>query len=211
MKKDIPNWEELYQKEKEETLPWFFSDMDHDLERMLQKLKLSGRDALDLGTGPGTQAIALAKKGFKVTAVDISATAVRQARSRAERENLKIDFLQDDILATRLERSFDLIVDRGCFHVFDREKRKKYIENVRGLLKENGFLLLKCFSNLEPGDEGPYRFAPHELKDLFSPVFRIRSIEDSYFQGTKTPLPRALFCVFEKSDQKSEAHLWVSV
>ena len=38
---------------------------------------------LDVGSGPGTQAIALARRGFRVTATDLSVAAVEGARQRA--------------------------------------------------------------------------------------------------------------------------------
>jgi 2-polyprenyl-3-methyl-5-hydroxy-6-metoxy-1,4-benzoquinol methylase len=70
--------------------------------------------ALDLGTGPGTQAIHLARRGFAVTATDISEAAIRLASEKAQNEGLEITWEQDDILDTRLDRQFDFIFDRGC-------------------------------------------------------------------------------------------------
>ena len=58
----------------------------------------------------------LARRGFAVTAADISEAAIRLAREKAEAQGLTITWQQDDILATRLTGPFDLIFDRGCFH-----------------------------------------------------------------------------------------------
>jgi hypothetical protein len=54
-------------------------------------------------------------------------------------------------------------------------------------------LFLKCFSDKEPGQEGPYKFSPDEIRDLFS--FRIDSIKETVYQGTLDPFPKALFIV----------------
>ena len=123
---------------------------------------------LILGTGPGTQAMQLAQRGFDVTATDISAAAIRLAREKAEAQGLTISWLQDDILSTRLTGPFDLIFDRGCFHVLPPERRQDYVATVAGLLKPGGYFFLKCFSHLQPGTQGPNRFTPEQIQAIFS-------------------------------------------
>lgn len=193
------DWEQLYQEQEVESMPWFNPNLDADLEQALTKLKLHQGTALDLGTGPATQAIALAEKGFKVTGADISQTAINRAKAIAKERGLDIDFRQDDILNSNLDQQFDFIFDRGCFHVFPPERRQDYVRVVSRLIKPKGYLFLKCFSHLQPGEEGPHRFTPEAIKEIFSSQFNICSIEDTVYQGTLDPLPRALFCILEKS------------
>ena len=55
----FPVWEDLYQANRIEALPWYWPELDPDLEAALCHARhLLGR-MLDLGTGPGTQPIAL--------------------------------------------------------------------------------------------------------------------------------------------------------
>ncbi|OUL27294.1 hypothetical protein BV378_11760 [Nostoc sp. RF31YmG] len=56
--REFPNWEALYQEQAVETMPWFNPSLDPDVEEALLNLGLSNGSVLDLGTGPGTQAIA---------------------------------------------------------------------------------------------------------------------------------------------------------
>src|SRR5262245_21709874 len=126
-KHEFPQWEELYQERDIESLPWFNPELDVDLENALDELGLRGGSALDLGTGPGTQAIQLARRGFDVTATDISEEAIRLAGEKARKQGVEITWEQDDILDTRLDRQFDFILDRGCFHVLDPERRGDYV------------------------------------------------------------------------------------
>jgi cyclopropane fatty-acyl-phospholipid synthase-like methyltransferase len=197
--RELPDWEQLYQEKPVETMPWFNPNLDPDIEQALTKLNLHSSTALDLGTGPGTQAIALAERGFKMTATDISATAIQKAQAIAQEKGLDIAWKQDDILNSTLDQEFDFVLDRGCFHVFTPERRQDYVNVVNRLIKPNGYLFLKCFSHLETRPEGPYRFTPDEIREIFSSRFNVISIEDTVYHGTLEQFPRALFCVLKKS------------
>jgi 2-polyprenyl-3-methyl-5-hydroxy-6-metoxy-1,4-benzoquinol methylase len=194
----FPGWEERYQQQAVETMPWFYPALDDDLKQALDDLGLCNGSALDLGSGPGTQAIQLARRGFDVTATDISEAAIRLAREKAETQGLAIAWQQDDILSTRLTGPFDLIFDRGCFHVLPPEQRENYASTVKRLLKPGGFLFLKCFSTLQPGTQGPHRFTPEQIAAIFSSHVQVRSVVETVYQGTLDPLPRALFCVMQR-------------
>ncbi len=124
------------------------------LRQALDQLGLRSGSALDLGTGPGTQALQLAQRGFDVTATDISEAAVRLAREKAKAQGLAIIWQQDDILATQLSGPFDPIFDRGYFHVLPPERRPDYVSIVVSLLKPGGYCFLKCFSQIQPGTQG---------------------------------------------------------
>jgi cyclopropane fatty-acyl-phospholipid synthase-like methyltransferase len=193
-------WEDLYREQDVEEMPWYHPDLDHDFADAIKEFGIEPGEVLDLGTGPGTQAIALARLGFKVTAVDISKSAIEKAKKRAERADVKVNFLQDDIVNSRLSGKFDSIFDRGCFHVLTPETRGVYVDAVHELMKPNGFLLLKCFSYKEKSEGEPHRFTPDEIKSYFENKFEIISISDSYFQGSRRPLPKALFNVLKKND-----------
>lgn len=195
--REFPDWQQFYRDEKVESMPWFHPDLDPDLDRALTKLNLHTGTTLDLGTGPGTQAVALAERGFRVTATDISDAAVSQACGLAKEKGLDISFRQDDILNSHLDQAFDFILDRGCFHVLPPERRQDYVRVVDSLIKPKGYLFLKCFSHLETSEGGPYLFTPEEIKEIFIPRFNVCSTEDTVYHGTRNPLPRTLFCVLE--------------
>src|SRR5262249_44568923 len=167
-------------------------ELDEDLEKAMDEIGLRGGSALDLGTGPGTQAIHLARRGFAVTATDISEAAIRLAMEKAQKKGLEITWEQDDILDTRLDQQFDFIFDRGCFHVLEPERRQDYVRIVSGLLKTGAYLFLKCFSRLQPGEQGPYRFTPEQIREIFSVRLSVLSIKETVYQGTLVPLPHAL-------------------
>jgi SAM-dependent methyltransferase len=194
--KDFPDWDTLYKSQKVETMPWYNENFDSDLEKELDERRtINDGKFLDLGTGPATQAIWLAKRGFKVIGSDLSEAAINRARKiYANQEN--VNFIVDDILNSKFnDNEFGYIFDRGCFHVLSPADRQNYIRRITGILKANGILFLKCFSDKEPRQEGPYKFSQDEIRDLFDESFRIDSIKETVYQGTLDPFPKALFVV----------------
>jgi cyclopropane fatty-acyl-phospholipid synthase-like methyltransferase len=194
--KDFPYWETLYKSQKVETMPWYNENFDSDLEKELDERKIINEGKfLDLGTGPATQVIWLAKRGFRVIGSDLSQAAINRARKiYAIEEN--INFMVDDILNSKFnENEFDYIFDRGCFHVLSTADRQNYIKKIKGILKANRILFLKCFSDKEPRQEGPYKFSQDEIRDIFEESFRIDSIKETVYQGALDPFPKALFVV----------------
>ena len=72
---------------------------------------LRPRTALDLGCGEGGDAVWLAQQGWRVTAVDVSATALDRAATLAAEAGVdaSIDFQQHDLARTFPEGAFDLV------------------------------------------------------------------------------------------------------
>jgi release factor glutamine methyltransferase len=87
----------------------------HDTEVLVNEaLKRAGEAAsiLDIGTGSGCVAIALAKAlpEASVSSVDISGEALTVARGNAERNGVSVDFQQGSLFEPFAGRRFDLIV-----------------------------------------------------------------------------------------------------
>jgi len=194
-------WEGLYATSDVATLPWYTPSLDPDVAHALTAHRIRGARVLDLGTGPATQAMNLARRGFDVLATDISPSAIKKAKAAAKAAGLAIEFRVDDILRSKLGSNVvDAIVDRGVFHVLPPSKRSVYVKTVHRALRPDGWLFLKCFSDKEPGTYGPYRIAAQQLRGYFSGSFEIVSIVDSVFNGTLEPYPKALFATFRRGE-----------
>jgi len=195
---EITDWDDYYKDNKVEEMPWYHTDLDHDLENEIKSRNLNTGKFLDLGTGPGTQALQLAKKGFDVTGADLSQNAIINAKTLSN----KINFVADDILNSNLpDKEFDFIFDRGCFHLFENPQRKNYVLQIKRILSDDGIFFLKCMSIEEkslPENEGPRRLSKQEIQDTFSNDFEIESIQDTEFAGTLEFLPKALFAILKK-------------
>jgi methylase of polypeptide subunit release factors len=80
LEKDFPDWNNLYNTQNVETMPWYNENLDSDLEEELERRKIFTGRILDLGTGPATQAIQLSKRGLEVIGSDLSEAAINKAR-----------------------------------------------------------------------------------------------------------------------------------
>lgn len=192
-----PTWDDVYKTTPAEQLPWYYAELDPDFSRALEAIDGPTKRVLDVGSGPGTQAIALAERGFDVVGVDIAQTAVEYAQIRAREHGVRVDFQVDDILETSLHGPFDYVIDRGVFHTFMPPSRAPYVHTVYQLLRPEGYMLLKCFSHLQPGTDGPFRFSPSQLEEYFSKYFSVISLEDSIFHGSY-PHVKALFAILQR-------------
>ncbi|XP_042505586.1 EEF1A lysine methyltransferase 2-like [Macadamia integrifolia] len=110
---------------------------------------LSGWSILDVGTGNGLLLQELAKQGFSdLTGTDYSEGAIGLAQSLADRGGFtNIKFLVDDVLETKLERQFQLVMDKGTLdaiglHPDGPIKRLMYWDSVSRLVASGGILVI---------------------------------------------------------------------
>ncbi len=73
---------------------------------------------------------------------------------------------------------------------------------MKDLIRNNGILFLKCFSDKEPRQEGPHLFSQDKIKEIFRNDFEKLSIKETVYQGTLDPLPKALFVVMMKKQSQ---------
>ena len=144
----IEDWDKYYKDTATLELPWYTTTPDPEVIEALKSFCTPpGAKVLDLGTGPGTMAIEFARMGYGVTACDISDTALMTARSRAEESVVadKIIFAVCDVREP-IKGEFDIVNDRGCFHVLRGADRERYIDNISAIMAPGAVLLLKTFS-----------------------------------------------------------------
>ena len=81
-----------------------------------------------------------------------------------------------------LPEVFDSIIDSGLFHVFSDDDRRRYVEELASVLKPGGRLFLLCFSDDEPGTQGPRRVSAREIRDAFAEGWAVESFEPTRFE-----------------------------
>jgi cyclopropane fatty-acyl-phospholipid synthase-like methyltransferase len=133
---------------------------------------------LDTGCGTGDTALFLASRGNKVTGIDFIEEPISRAKRKAADRGLPVTFLVKD--ATTLKdwnERFDNVIDSGLFHILSDEDRKPYVEGLATVLNSGARLFLLCFSDEEPGTQGPRRVSKTELCDAFGDGWEIESIQ----------------------------------
>ena len=109
-----------------------------ELYTRLQELGVAadGTSWLDLGTGTGILPQNLYNENAVVTAVDISAEQIEQAKNNAKINYQSINYIVAPAESTGLpDNNFDCITAAQCFAYFDREIMKK---EIKRLLKHGG-------------------------------------------------------------------------
>jgi cyclopropane fatty-acyl-phospholipid synthase-like methyltransferase len=138
---------------------------------------------LDAGCGTGENALFFASRGQSVTGIDFLAEPINLAKRKAAERGLTATFLVMDALALKeLAEVFDNVIDSGLFHVFSDDDRRRYVEGLASVLKPGGRLFLLCFSDAEPGDQGPRRVSRQEIEDAFTKGWVVESIEPSRYE-----------------------------
>jgi SAM-dependent methyltransferase len=116
------------------------------LVKLIQKKMnlLTSSYVLDMACGAGRHSIAFAKKGYNVTAVDLSERLIYEAEKNAIHENVNIDFVQADIRDLKLDKQFDLIVNLfTSFGYFETDEENFIIiQKAYDLLKPGGYFVL---------------------------------------------------------------------
>ena len=190
---NLESWKSAYEGVRPEDLPWFSPAPDAELSATLDRLGLAPGAALDLGSGPGIHAIALAKRGWKVTAVDISPGAIRMASRLASEAGVKIDFRTMDVLSIQPRlNSFDLVHDRGFLHTLDPSEWSRWTALVATALRPGGIVIAKEFTYNPKRHFGPRGFTRSEIQSVLDSRFRIDTLEQSTFRLPRFEAPAFL-------------------
>ncbi len=128
--------------------------------------------ALDLGSGYGTKSIYMATHGWNVTAVEFVPRALEEARRRASKADVKLDFRRGDVTQLgdlKLEPGYNLVFDFGCFHSLKSEQRDAYVRGVNALAAPGATLLMMAFTRPVPAITAGVTEA--ELLERFGPAW----------------------------------------
>ena len=138
-------WDGLY--------PFMFPEEKFDIaeEEVNSVLDLSGLeqgDVLDLACGPGRHATALAKRGFRVTGIDLSSFLLEKAMARARAENVQVDWVKEDMRRFVRPEAFDLVINMfTSFGYFDdRRDDVTVLQNIHQNLRAGGALVMDTMS-----------------------------------------------------------------
>ena len=150
---DPLSWfEELYFSSRRDRrlIPWDWMEPHPFLVEWIEENQHTGR-ALVVGSGLGEDAAFLYEKGWKVTAFDVSESAVEWASQL--HKGKEIDWLVGDLVQPeqRWKEAFDLVLEVHILQAIPIEIRNRAYRNLSPLLDRKG--LLMCIGRLANGLE----------------------------------------------------------
>ena len=192
MTRTIDEWDQRYRQGE---LPWDTGQPDPLLVQLIGAGSIAPCRALEVGCGTGTNAIWLAARGFEVVATDVAATAIARAREKAANAKSSVRLELGSCPAG--EAPFELVFDRGCFHVLDEaHERAAFAEAVAAQLAPGGrWLSLIGSTDGPPRDHGPPRRSARDVVTALEPSFEIIRLEDTTFHAELPSVARAWLCL----------------
>jgi cyclopropane fatty-acyl-phospholipid synthase-like methyltransferase len=98
---------------------------------------------LDVPCGSGRHTLELARRGYQVTGLDVSAEAVEHARNAAAAERLAVDLRLGDMRTLPADIRVDAAVCMGnAFGYLDHDGTRKFLADLAGLVAPGGTLIL---------------------------------------------------------------------
>jgi ubiquinone/menaquinone biosynthesis C-methylase UbiE len=137
----------------------------------------------------------------RIAVLDISETALLEARSRLSERARRVEWIVSDVTEVGDLGTFDVWHDRAVFHFLtDAEDREKYVDLARRTIPQGGSLIIAAFADSGPercSGLGVRRYNADSLRAEFGGFSLVRSASEthktpwgspqSFFYGVFTP------------------------
>jgi 2-polyprenyl-3-methyl-5-hydroxy-6-metoxy-1,4-benzoquinol methylase len=108
---------------------------------------------IDIACGTGRHSIELAKRGYNLTGIDLSAALINRAKEKAAEQNVKVDFSTGDARNLPFENEFDLaiMICEGAFPLMETDEMNfQILQCAFKALKPDGKLIFTTLNGLFP-------------------------------------------------------------
>jgi len=158
---EAADWDTVY---RQSTPRWETGRPAAELVRVVDQRVLRPMRTLELGCGTGADAVFLAKRGFEVTAVDFSPTAIERARTRAEQSGAVLRIVLDNVFefAGRCG-PIDLVYDAGFYHYVRRTELARFLDLLWRLTRPGSLYFTLAGSADETAEGGPPQVSEEEI------------------------------------------------
>ena len=140
------HWERVYQTKADRETSWYQDDPQPSLDLICAHAPQGGR-IVDIGGGNSNLASLIARQGFDVTVLDISAAAIERGKARAGDLADRLHWIVGDVTTLADLGEYDLWHDRAVFHfLVDPADRRRYVALASQSVKRGGWMILSGFS-----------------------------------------------------------------
>jgi len=125
-----------------------------------------GRSALIVGCGLGDDAEEAARRGYRVTAFDLSPTAIRDCRERFPGSTVEYQVADLFQLPARWQLAFGLVVEVRTLQSLPPARRAAAAAAIAATVRPGGWLFVHCLGRAdgEPVTGRPWPVSRHELR-----------------------------------------------
>jgi SAM-dependent methyltransferase len=177
----IPDWDTLY---REGTPPWETNKPAAELVRLVEERQIKPCSTLEIGCGSGANAVYLAKRGFELTAIDSSPTAIERARTRAERQDALLRIVLDDVFEfSQKSGSFDFVFDAGFYHFIRRVDLSRFLDLLWRVTHPGSHYFTLAGSDQEQAEGGPPRVSEESIRWELGRLFEIVELRPFRFES----------------------------
>lgn len=195
------HWEKVYENKTPDQMSWTQDEYTSSLQ-LIQSINADKNSKIiDVGGGDGNFVKRLLDLGYQdITVLNISKTAIENAKKNLGKDASKINWIVSDITQFQPTETYDIWHDRATFHFLTTEKDIQiYINLLKNNLKGN--LIIGTFST-----NGPLKCSglditqysensmQHLLKNDFEKVECFTEDHTTPFDSTQN----FLFCNFKK-------------
>jgi SAM-dependent methyltransferase len=161
------------------------------LDRLIKGLHSSAVELLDCSCGIGTQAIGLARLGWRVHGTDISERSLERARTEATRMGADVSFSLCDLRdLSSVAEDFDVIIscDNAIPHLLTDDDLARAFTSMHSKLRDSGLLVIgvrdydramlertpTAMPDIRPGPPRRVVVRLHDWDGLDSPMYTVR-------------------------------------
>lgn len=201
------DWESRF---RQGDTPWEDLDVAPGVANLVRENLAPGRSILEVGAGLGVTALWLARSGYRVSACDVSPTAMRELRAKAVAAGVVLDLHVCDVVPNRARLPrVEAVLDRGVFHTFTSGEGRSAFATAMAALTRPGGLWLDVSGAAETLEDagaalekGWPRITLEQIRVATDPWFQLQSaIRTTYGTSSETSFP-AFACVLRRRGER---------
>ena len=187
------HWETVYRTKRESDVSWHQGEPTLSVELAREFAPPRGR-IIDIGGGSSLLAGRLTALRFDVTVVDVSASAIKRAKTRIGELSRQVSWIVADVTEIEDLAEFDLWHDRAVFHFLTSEAdRRRYAALAERTVRSDGHIVIGTFA-LDGPDKCSglpvERYDGPKLSAALGPAFTIvRSLHETHVTPWGKPQP----------------------